>query len=106
MTTRLPYNYPFDSDYDSDSDFDTANDTFHQDGIREYCGWCRACPEGHAYHADSNACWNGDNIGCIFIMNNYDVSFDEDGEIIFELKKSLSKLKNSTPLIISKFNKK
>ena len=108
---------PFDSDDDDDDDFYLFSEffapirDFDEDGKCEHCGWRPEFPESHVYHAYGNTFWTG-NQGCKFIMDNYDVSLDEDGEVIIEKKmnsclKPMSTLKHGTPpLIISKFNKK
>ena len=84
---------------------------FDEDGKCEHCAWRVEFPESHVYHAYSNTFWTG-NQGCKYIMDNYDVSVDADGEVIIEKKlsstlKPMSTLKHGAPLlIISKFNKR
>jgi hypothetical protein len=120
-----PFN-PLDSDEEDDFDFYleffAPIRDFDEDGKCHHCRWRPEFPESHAreahrscrshvYHAYSNTFWTG-NQGCKYIMDNYDVSVDADGEVIIEKKlsstlKPMSTLKHGAPLlIISKFNKR
>ena len=54
------------------------NNNFTEDGFCKFCGWFSEFPESHIIRAMY--------YNCEYITSLYDISFDDDGEVIITLK--------------------
>lgn len=54
------------------------NNNFTEDGFCKFCGWCSEFPESHIIRAMYH--------NCEYITSLYDISFDDNGEVIFTKK--------------------
>jgi hypothetical protein len=56
----------------------------HKNGFCKFCHWCEEYNSSHIEHACYNCI-----LGCKYIWSMYDLSRDDDGELIWELKKNI-----------------
>jgi hypothetical protein len=62
-------------------DFQKYKKYYQKNGFCIYCHWCSAYNESHVEHSVYNCIG-----GCNYIWSIYDLSRDDDGELIWRLK--------------------
>lgn len=55
---------------------------FNEYGKCNHCGWMCEFMESHIEYAYKSGCWDTENKGCKYINKRYDISYDENGDII------------------------
>jgi hypothetical protein len=58
------------------TDYSENSEHFDESGFCRHCGWCNSYPDCHVEY----------DMTCEYINEIYEISIDDDGEIVWELK--------------------